>query len=282
MIDVVQRDGTKESFNLLIDFAQIPEETITQQAPLRWTVPASIANLTKKGTFEFNNKLLCLILTNSITDSLHTKLQNRAGDLLANDGQLLLWLLCQDIHHNSISYEADITKQIRTCSIAVNHNNDPRKYVTHVKNLFQLILKDDNDTTHNDLIEPILQALQLSLFEKFNEAVEEWEIDYFGNLLTLTPATLLHKADKKLQVLRNAKKLQVKPNSELMSLRAQFEAQNKQLTGAFNKIAQNLQGSATPFSQQYPLSKRSSSTRQIPAPITTRLVPSCPSRPKHR
>lgn len=67
-------------------------------------------------------------------------------------------------------------------------------------------MKDDNNKTHNDFIEPILQALQLSPFEKFNEAVKEWEIDYFSNVLTLTPATLLHKADKKLQVLRNARK----------------------------------------------------------------------------
>ena len=238
-------DGTTSSLNLLIDFTKIPEDTITAQATLRWTQPASIANLSKKGTFEFNNKLLCLFLTNSITDNLHTKLQNRAGDLLANDGQLLLWLLCQDIHHNSISYETDIKNQIRTCSMAADHNNDPQEFVTHLKNLCQLIMKDDNDKTHNDLVEPILRALQLSPFEKFNEAVEEWEIDYFGDMLTLTPATLLHKADKKLQVLRNAKKLQIKPNTELMALRAQFEAQSKQLTGAFHKIAQNL--NSTPY-----------------------------------
>lgn len=252
--DLIQPDSTTKSLNLLLDFTQIPEDNIIQEATRRWTTPTSLTNLSKKGTFEFNNKLLCLFLTNSITDSLHTKLQNRAGDLLANDGQFLLWLLCQDIHNNSVSYEADIKNQIRGCSVAADHNNDPQEYVTHVKNLFQLISKDDNDKTHNDLVEPILKALQQTPFEKFNEAVEDWEIDYFGNLLPLTPATLLHKADKKLQVLRNAKKLQAKPNTELMALRAQFEAQNKQLTGAFNKIAQNLQGTAIPYHQPPPRS----------------------------
>jgi len=247
MFNINQPNGTSTTLNLLIDFTKIPEDIITQQATHPWTTPTSLSNLSKKGTVEFNNKLLCLFLTNSITDNLHTKLQNRAGDLLANDGQLLLWLLCQDIHHNSISYETDIKKQICSCSIA-DHNNDPQDYVTHLKNLCQLIMKDDNDASHNDLIEPIFQALQLSPFEKFNESVEEWEIDYFGSMLNLTPATLLHKADKKLQVLRNARKLQVKPNTELMALRAQFEAQNKQLTGAFNEIAQNLQAPPPQYS----------------------------------
>jgi len=57
--------------------------------------------------------------------------------------------------------------------MAADHNNDPQENVTHLKNLCQLIMKDDNDKTHNDLIEPILQALQLSPFAKFNESVEE-------------------------------------------------------------------------------------------------------------
>ena len=105
-------NGRTVTYNIIQEFAKIPKAIIVQQATERWTNSTLLGNLMKKGTTEFNIKLLCLFLTNSVSNRYHTILQNRAGDLLANDGQFLLWLLWTDIHYSSISYEQSIKDQI--------------------------------------------------------------------------------------------------------------------------------------------------------------------------
>jgi hypothetical protein len=126
--------GTMKTYDLTLDFALVPQTIIVQQATDRWTDTAKLANLSRKGTAEFNIKLLCLFLTHSISDRYHTVLQNRAGDLLANDGQYLLWLLCTDIHFSSISYEQSIKDQIRSNTIAADYGNDLQSGICHRNN----------------------------------------------------------------------------------------------------------------------------------------------------
>ena len=262
-ISISETNGTTVTYDITTDFAKIPKAVIVQQATNRWTNPTLLTNLSKKGTPEFNIKLLCLFLTNSISDRYHTVLQNRAGDLLANDGQYLLWLLCTDIHYSSISYEQSIKDQIRSGTIKGEYNNDLQEYITGTINLCRLILKTEDNTTHNDLLDPIFAQLQSTPYDRFTYAVDGWFEEYLEQTIQLTPLTLLDKADKKLHILRAARKLQANTNQELMALRAHFDNHNKQITSSLNKIASNLQANH-PTQRQYSNQENTHQPRQRP------------------
>eukprot|EP00590_Aulacoseira_subarctica_P007971 CAMPEP_0172428468 /NCGR_PEP_ID=MMETSP1064-20121228/46436_1 /TAXON_ID=202472 /ORGANISM="Aulacoseira subarctica , Strain CCAP 1002/5" /LENGTH=366 /DNA_ID=CAMNT_0013173265 /DNA_START=25 /DNA_END=1125 /DNA_ORIENTATION=- len=191
--------GTTKTYDFTLDFALIPKAIIVKQATDRWTNANQISNLSRKGAPKFNIKLLCLFLTNSISDRYHTVLQNRAGDLLAT---VLLCLLCTDIHFSSFSYEQSIKDQIWTNTIAADIANDLQAYVTGTTNLCRLISKTDDNTTHNDLLDPIFTQLQSTAYDRFTFAIDGWYEEYLEQIVQLTPLKLLDKADKKLQILR--------------------------------------------------------------------------------
>jgi hypothetical protein len=120
-------------------------------------------------------------------------------------------------------------------------------YVTGITNLCRLISKTDDNTAHNDLLDPIFVQLQSTVCDRFTFAVNGWFEEYLEQTLQLTPLKLLDKADKKLQILRAAKKLTANPNTELMALRAYFDTQNKQITTSLHKITSNLQSGANQY-----------------------------------
>jgi hypothetical protein len=70
-----------KTYDLLQDFTKIPEIEIKKQTIARWSEPTLVANQAKRNTKEFHNKFLTSFLSNSVTDSFYTTLQNRAGDL---------------------------------------------------------------------------------------------------------------------------------------------------------------------------------------------------------
>ena len=232
-----------KTYDLLYDFMEIPENTIKIVATKRWTDPNLLANHNKKKTAEFHIKLLHLFLINSVTTTFRTTIKNRAGSLLSNDGQYFLWLICHHVHHNKNSFVKSIKDLIRTHTIAKDHNNDVEAYINWCIHQLQALQLEENDTTHNDLLDPIFAQLKATTIERLTTSVDDWYEDHYSNTSEVTPLQLLHKADRKIQTLRSANMLNLtKPNDEpsIMALQAAIHDQSQKFSDAFNQLTANL------------------------------------------
>lgn len=208
-------------YNIFHDFISIPQSVIESQAISRWTDPTKLANHSRKATTAFHIKLLCLFLLNSITTTFCTTIQNRAGTLLRNDGQSLLWLVCNHVYASKNAFDKTIRDSIRTRSLAKDHANNIESYVNWVRHQLRHIQPSETETTCNDLLDPIFDQLFLSGIECFTTSVHDWHEAHYHNDTPITPLLLLAKVDRRIQVLRSANMLLPKPDdSNLMALQA--------------------------------------------------------------
>ena len=162
------------TYDLLYDFMNISDQTIKDIATKRWTDPKLLANHNKKRTPEFHIKLLHLFLINSITSAFRTVIKNRAGDLLNNDGQYILWLICHHVHHNKNSFVKSIKDLLRTRTIANDHNNDAEQYINWCIHQLQIIQISEIDMSHNDLLDPIFAQLKITGIDRLTLSVDDW------------------------------------------------------------------------------------------------------------
>ena len=249
---------------------EIPEAAIKASATKRWTDPTLIANHNKKRSAEFHIKLLHLFLINSVTIPFRTTIKNRAGDLLNNDGQYFLWLICHHVHHNKNSYIKSVKDLIRQNTIANHHNNDVEKYISWCTHQLQALQLTENDHTHDDLLDPIFAQLQNTTIERLTTSVNDWYEDHYSNTSELTPIKLLHKADRKLQTLRSANMLTTNKSAEepsIMALQAAIHDQSLKFSDAFNQLTANL--AQRQNHQPYPGQPRSfPASRSSPRPTS--------------
>jgi hypothetical protein len=217
------------SIDLTSHFAKISEQDITSATETRWNSP-SIA--TDKITIDhptYNARIFGKLLMASITDSFSITVINRIPQDLRNDGPLILWTICNHIHHNNIAFIETIKSKIHEATLT-QFNDDVDNYIIFVKDNLRLITAAaDNSTEHNDLITYLFTQLTKSNITLFKEAVQQWQIEYLeAKLPELTPMKLLKLVDDKAQVLRHAGQWQVVESPAVMALKLELEQQRSQ------------------------------------------------------
>jgi len=116
-------------FDILTDFTKIKEDIISQQAINHWTTENQNRSLKPEYPEVFYPRILGKLVINCVTDEFYTTLQNYAGDDLASDGPLLLWLILTHFHSSMITYQEKLKHQVRQRSLMADHNDNVENYL---------------------------------------------------------------------------------------------------------------------------------------------------------
>jgi hypothetical protein len=161
------------TYDLVRHFATIDESVMLQEAKLCWT---SSTVSTDKYTIDhptFNARVLARLLLGSVTDDFCITIINRIPQEYRNDGPLLLWTICNNIHRNNIAFIESIKRKIRESTLS-QFNEDVPKYILHIKDNLRLITTSDNSLpNHTDLLIYLFAQLQLCKVPLFKEAVDK-------------------------------------------------------------------------------------------------------------
>jgi hypothetical protein len=161
-------------YDLIRHFTTIDESVMLQEATVRWM---SSHVSTDKHTIDhptFNARVLARLLLSSITDDFCIMIINRTPQEYRNDGPLLLWLICNNIHRNNIAFVESIKRRIRESTLS-QLGTDAPKYIQHIKDNIHLITTSgDTTTSHTDLLVYLFAQLQLCKVPLFKEAVDSW------------------------------------------------------------------------------------------------------------
>jgi hypothetical protein len=240
--------------DIIRDFSKISEHTMTTAAHQRWT---SINVATEKHTVDhptYNSRVLARLLLGSVTDDFAITVINHLERSLRNDGPLILWTICNNIHRNHIAFTETIKQKIRATTIQ-HFNNDIPKYIIQLKDNLRLITTStEEDQTHNDLITYIFQQLSECNITLFKEAVQKLYVEYLeAKHPDLTPMKLLKWADDKVQILRHANQWNDQHSSSVMALKVELERQQQgtkalvqQLVAHIGKISRSFETPKTP------------------------------------
>jgi hypothetical protein len=218
-------------------FTQIDESVMLNEAKLRW----SSTDLSKeKFSLDhptYNARVLARLLLNSITNNFAATIINRIHHDLRNDGPLILWTICNNMHRNNVAFIETIKAKIQTATLT-EFGDDIEKYIIHIKNNLRLITStDDHSREHNDIIIYNFQQLSLSTIPLFQESIQKWHIKYLeAKTPSLTPTKLLKDADDKMQVLCHAGQWKQPENTAVMALKLELDQQRKEN----DKLAQHI------------------------------------------
>jgi hypothetical protein len=213
--------GTK--YDLIRNFTLIDESVMLHEAQLRWTSPDVSANKHTIDHPTFNARVLARLLLGSITDDFYITIISRILQEYRNDGPLILWLICNNIHHNNIAFVESIKRRVRESTLS-QFGDDIPKDILHIKDSLCLITTSDmNTTTHNDLLVYLFDQLQLYKVPLFKEAIDAWHIVYLeAKLPGINPEALLKMAEYKIQVLKHADQWKASDNTEIMALKLEL------------------------------------------------------------
>jgi len=113
----------RQQLDLIRNFSQIPETTVTRKAKLRWEATTISRDKHTLSHPTFNAKILAKLLLKSLTDDFLITIVNRIPTALHNDGPLFLWTICHHIHRNNVAFVESIKHSIRSATLA-NFSND--------------------------------------------------------------------------------------------------------------------------------------------------------------
>jgi hypothetical protein len=200
-------------YDLIRHFTKIDESVMLQEAKIRWT---STTLAVDKHTIDhptYNARVLARLLLGSVTDDFCILIINRIPQEYRNDGPLILWIICNNVHRNNVAFVETIK-----CNIL------------HIKDNLRLITSTDGTTTeHNDLIIYLFQQLKLSPITLFKEAVDKLHIQYLeAKLPNLTPTLLLKLIDDKMQTLKHADQWKENENPAIMALKLELQTQKQE------------------------------------------------------
>lgn len=215
-------------YDLIRHFAKIDELVMLQEAKLRWTSPTISSDKHTIDHPTFNARVLACLLLGSITDDFCITIINRIPQEYRNDGPLLLWTICNNIHRNNIAFVESIKCKICDSTLS-QFNGDISKYIFHTKDNLCLIMTSDASTpTHTDLLIYLFTQLQLCKVPLFKEAVDARHIAYLeAKLPGLTPEKLLKMTDDKIQILKHADQWKESDVPDIMALKMELEKQKR-------------------------------------------------------
>jgi hypothetical protein len=192
-------------YDLIRHFAKIDELIILQEAELRWSSPHVSVDKHTIDHPTFNARVLARFLLGSVTDEFCITIISRISQEYRNDGPLILWIICNNIHCNNIAFMESIKCRVRESTLS-QFGNDVPKYILYIKDNLRLITTSGTDATpHNDLLVYLFAQLQLCKVPLFKEAIDAWHIAYLAaKLPNITPDKFLKMVDDKIQILKHA------------------------------------------------------------------------------
>ncbi|MFN9980225.1 MAG: hypothetical protein ACK53Y_09940 [bacterium] len=146
-------------YNILTDFTKIKESTVKAQAKVHWMPDNQVKSLKPSHTELFYPRILRKVIISSITDDFYTTLQNYAGDDLASDGPLLLWLILTHFHASTVTYQEKLKQQIRTRTLSGDHKDDAESYLLWLRHTLDILTTTAQTNSHSDLMTPVFDQL---------------------------------------------------------------------------------------------------------------------------
>jgi hypothetical protein len=216
-------------YDLICQFAKIDESIMLQEAKLRWLSPHVSAHKHTIDHPTFNARVLARLLLGSVTDDFCITIISRISQEYRNDGLLILWIICNNIHQNSIAFIESIKCRVRESTLS-QFRDDVPKYILYIKDNLRLITTSDTGATpHNDLLVYLFAQLQLCKVPLFKEAIDAWHIAYLeAKLPTITPDMFLKMVDDKIQILKHADQWKESENPEIMALKLELQKQKQE------------------------------------------------------
>jgi hypothetical protein len=139
-------------YDLIRHFAKIDESIMLQEAELRWSSPHVSVDKHTIDHSTFNARVLARLLLGSVTDEFCIIIISRISQEYRNDGPLILWIICNNIHRNNIAFVESIKRRVRESTLS-QFGDDVPKYILYIKDNLRLITTSDTDATlHNDLL----------------------------------------------------------------------------------------------------------------------------------
>lgn len=217
------------NYDLIRHFAKLDESVMLTEARLRWKSPTVNTDKHTVAHPTYNARVLARLLLKSVTDDFSITVINRIPQEYRNDGPLILWTICNNIHRNNIAFIETIKSKIRDSKLS-QFGEDVCKYIAHVRDNLRLITSMANSASeHNDLIIHILTQLCSSPIKPFKEAMQQLHVKYLeAQLPNLTPSQLLKRADDKAQILKHAGQWNDNDTPAVMALKLALETQKSE------------------------------------------------------
>jgi len=208
------------TYDILSDFMKIKENVIKPFAKQRTSPGNQASSLKPEHQDLFYARILGKVVISSITDEFYTTLQNYAGDEMAGDGPLLLWLILTHFHTSTITYQEQLKQQIRTRSLATDHNEDVEAYLLWLRHHLDVLATTSGagSTNHNDLMDPIFQQLLTTKSTHLRRLVEDKHLAYHSEEQAFTPASLVESLEKLCRALRQSNQLYTTVDTDIMAL----------------------------------------------------------------
>lgn len=244
-----------EKLDILCHFTLISEDTITTNATACGTSPMVTVDKHNIDHPTYNSRVLAKLLLASVTDDFSVTVIHRVPQDLRNDGPLILWTICNNIHCNNIALVETIKAKIRTATLSQFHDEIPKYIIFLRDNLWLITAATDECTSNNDLLTYIFQQLQLCEIQGFKKAIQDWHVEYLeAKLPDLTPTKLLKMADDKMQILQHTGQWKMVEPPAVMTLKAELNRQQQE-----NKsLVQHLIAHLGKLSEQHHYNKRGS------------------------
>ena len=201
--------------DIFMDFTKIKESTIKAQAKIRWTADNQAKSLKPNHTDLFYPRILGKVVISSITDDFYTTLQNYAGDDLACDGSLLLWLILTHSHASTAMYQVKLKEKIRSRTISGDHKDDVESYLLWLRHTLDVLTTTTQGSSHSDLMTPIFDQLLTVKSTPLRCIIEDWHLEYHSEEKDFTPTSLVQGTDRKCKALRQSNQLYTSTDSEV-------------------------------------------------------------------
>ncbi len=106
-----------EKLDLTWHFAKITEELIKCQETQWWTSETVLTDKYDVNHSTYNARKLACLLLSSVTDDFSITIINRIPQDLCNDGPLILWTICNNIHQNNVALTETIKSKVSCISV---------------------------------------------------------------------------------------------------------------------------------------------------------------------
>jgi hypothetical protein len=226
--------------DLVMNFSQVTEAVVLANAKRLWDAPDAHVQSHTRGTDTYNNQLLGMFLMNSLISEFAAFLYSRIDATYCSDGLLLLYTMCQNIHHNHLVFVESIKQKIRQATL-VEYNHDVPAYLRFLKDNLKLISSTGaKETEHNYLVPHLLLQLRSTNIPVFQQTILKWQREYFEGTLVLTPTLLATKADQECQILKHASQWVETIDPSVVAMQAMFQTTKNHSGAVFQSLAANF------------------------------------------
>jgi hypothetical protein len=166
---------------------------------------------------------------------------NRIPTNLRNVSHLFLWMICNHIHRNNVTFVESVKQKILSSTLS-QFEDDVCKYILHIKdNLHLITVNDSSPNDHNDQVIQIFTQLTSSSIKSFADKMKELYVDYLeAKLPNLTPDMLLKAANDKMQVLKHSGQWTDTETPDVMALKLQLETHQAASTDTIKQLVAHI------------------------------------------